>query len=767
MRFDKTVPQAGGYKTRMGVWSMLLFALSFCMVIYANLVLGFRHLPHDTRSFLYPWREYVSDCLRAGIFPFWDSLNSPGFAVTNLNSPVYYPLFTVMGTIMRYSEYVFIMEIVISVLIAFIGMYLWLRWRGSKQLVCISGATAFVGSGAFATNVQGVTIMGSIIYIPWILYCLEILIYKDDARSFWYSVLLLVFSGWFMFTGGYIAMSYPIIIFSLIYILPLTLKRPTCCIRLMSAGAISLCLVFMLTYLSISLYMNHVEPFMAVLRGKEVFNPFKEALTFNSVFTMLLANSVYIPNIVVGRAEQMYFGLPMFVFSLMGVVFLGNSNRARLYLFMALFIFLASLSDSCPVAKWFVAVIPGLDWMRYHCMWSVIVVFFLITLGAMFFEGLIAGRWELSIVSKKLVYVIGVLLVTVMVAPLLLIVLKIGQHSLPTPVTVTLWEIIVSVIILFFSLACMVIMLCRCFIGNSTVCCGPVSVALSILLLMIILLTVGNAGMLVTGNRLISLDDIHVKVPFIVMYGVDVFQFSVVSVLLLSIVHFGGRFSKECLLMAFFCLIVFDLVLASQRYYHGNTYWKGVRVDSAANRSVEYNKNIRILGTTDDFQLNERAPRSISFTPLFDPRLAGIRQQPGGQELFSSMLRFLPAGNPMHSISAWTNSGVEPDIKEICLKANRLTAEIEVKEDGCLMWTDAASIGWRTILDGAEVAMCSPMGIFKGVKLNKGRHQVVFEFQPVHLRQSIILFIFSVLFLAAVALVLLRSRAPSSNNMIG
>ena len=126
------------------------------------------------------------------------------------------------------------------------------------------------------------------------------------------------------------------------------------------------------------------------------------------------------------------------------------------------------------------------------------------------------------------------------------------------------------------------------------------------------------------------------------------------------------------------------------------------------------------------------------------------------------------AWNP-HSIAAiredWrpTEPLVEAEVTNLEFVSNtRVRLDARLEGDGLLVLTEQWFPGWRALVDGEEVPLFAADGIFRGVPLSSGEHEVVFEYHPTSVRQGVIASLLGLVATGALfALSLLRRRATS------
>ncbi len=140
-------------------------------------------------------------------------------------------------------------------------------------------------------------------------------------------------------------------------------------------------------------------------------------------------------------------------------------------------------------------------------------------------------------------------------------------------------------------------------------------------------------------------------------------------------------------------------------------------------------------------------PRVVSFDELgalaragtWDPRITACIDGDWRPER--------PCASAQVSAPAWTNNTV------------RLQAELD--GDGLLVLTDQAFPGWKVFVDGEERPLLTADGIFRGVALGAGKHEVLFRYAPWTLRAGATISGAGLLVTLAFLLLDLRRRAAA------
>lgn len=166
----------------------------------------------------FPWRYFVSECLRNGIFPQWNPYQHLGYAIhADPQSGVWYPIVWVLSLLRGYDLYANQFDFVFHTIAAGIGMFLFIRHLVKDERVALLTGCSYMLSGFFIGNAQHLTFIVSGCWIPFILYyyaqMIEFHNYKNIIKTSLCICLLL--------TGGYPAFSI-ILAYVLLFIFILT-----------------------------------------------------------------------------------------------------------------------------------------------------------------------------------------------------------------------------------------------------------------------------------------------------------------------------------------------------------------------------------------------------------------------------------------------------------------------------------------------------------------------------------------------------------------
>ena len=158
---------------------------------------------HDDIRIFYPQRKFTIDALKKGEIPLWNPYEFVGNVhLANSQTAVFYPpflLFLFLPQSLAWSWLSFIVP-----LLAGVGSFLFLRRILKSNLAATFGALVFAFSSAVITRTEDGLVAGhSIVWLPWVLYGIELFFKKKDWRGVVVTVASLMLSmlaGWFQFT---------------------------------------------------------------------------------------------------------------------------------------------------------------------------------------------------------------------------------------------------------------------------------------------------------------------------------------------------------------------------------------------------------------------------------------------------------------------------------------------------------------------------------------------------------------------------------------
>ena len=160
-------------------------------------------ITHDNAFLGLPTRFLISISLRSGIFPMWDPYIGAGVPLNTVYTAIgLSPIVWLLSLLRKYDIVLFIFEILALNLLAFAGMWLWLKTK-SSWLISLLGALSY-GLSPFMIFQSKINLeaIGSAAALPWI--CLGV--YQISKQN---SIGIACLAGGLglAFTSGYLGMN--------------------------------------------------------------------------------------------------------------------------------------------------------------------------------------------------------------------------------------------------------------------------------------------------------------------------------------------------------------------------------------------------------------------------------------------------------------------------------------------------------------------------------------------------------------------------------
>ncbi len=752
-------------------WFVLGMGVAFLSLVYASLILGARRVGHDTLIDFSPWRAYLSDALRNGIFPFWDPFSNVGVSASLYGT--YYPVAIVLGLVFRHTPGVMVAEILLTALACWIGAYGWLRQHSLPVPLALAGAAAYAGSAQVvldAPNEQGFYVCLSL--APWLLWAVELLTAGTHRRDGVKGTIILTLSLWFMVTAPGSVVAYAISVFVAVYGIGMIFLKRGNVRRLMGYGLLVLLLVSALLFLPTSEFLLEFGGQLQILRGMsgggaDTFNPFTGHLAWAAPLTLWLANGGSLPQVSPGGGSQLYMSAVLAVSIVAGVVTVRLKKEEAWLLGVAGLIILAAMGPFSPVAVFFVNYVPGFSAFRWHYFLGALGTLFLIAvslrlLSRFMVEGLpqphLRRRYALTsglALALLGITTVGLTAATVPASPLMLSWYDIATAVVGGGVSLSvlgwwLWrqrqmqagldEVPRPLKLLIISL-----------IGAMTlsflvVWLFPQQWAISLFRLNI--QTVPDlARRSVLGILASNLDERFVPAAPGGILAVDLLQSGLmVGAFILLILRWRSPRASD-FAWAVLVLVFCDMLWGAQRYRYGIDYWINTQhtwVTIPRPASVQHEGNDRepalshlfapdwqTIRFYENVAIQTRTPTFLS-RPIFDTQTFAIMSQAGGVEVFRHLVWLLPQGATA-TVANWPEVATISGVGTVQLQPNGLEVEINAAQPSRLVWTDTWAPGWRAWVNGKAVEVQRVLGVVKGVDIPGGQSKVVFVYQPPYL----------------------------------
>ncbi|MEW6617943.1 MAG: YfhO family protein [bacterium] len=174
----------------------------------------------DIISLNYPSRVFVRDCIREGILPLWCPYIYCGFPLlAEGQAGVFYPLNLILFTLLE-PVTAFNLSVILHFSLAGLFMFMYLRIIKCDQWSALLAGITFMFSGVFITHLIYFNMLTIYVWLPLILYLIEISFLKKGIR---YIIFIGVIFG-MQFLGGYPQASLQILLVVTAYLLFKTIK---------------------------------------------------------------------------------------------------------------------------------------------------------------------------------------------------------------------------------------------------------------------------------------------------------------------------------------------------------------------------------------------------------------------------------------------------------------------------------------------------------------------------------------------------------------
>lgn len=342
---------------------------------------------NDNINITLPNRVYLDNALSSGTYPFFDFLSGSGIPFLSIyTSSGLSPLTILLALIFKYSTHIFLVEIFFLNVIAFTGMYFWIK-KISNSTIALIGSSAFVLStsviGQSRANIEAV---GTTAALPWIFLGLINISKSKKVGAFQMAGGLGL-----AFTHGYLGLNLLIAVltifgigfFGISYLLGEFYKGSKIQLR-------DFKIPFKLFIVGSLLFAGTVFPLLTesfqnfskyMYLDREI-SPFTASMRFDSWTTIFDPLNVrgQMPDEYGGFFANLFIPAPV----LIGLVGMFFSKKIILIpaTLLILLSYLSLLPENYAVTRFLVNLLPGFDSIRFHSWAAIFIVFLLLTFGS-------------------------------------------------------------------------------------------------------------------------------------------------------------------------------------------------------------------------------------------------------------------------------------------------------------------------------------------------------------------------------------------------
>jgi hypothetical protein len=176
------------------------FIVLVAIIGYWQVALFRYTLKWDMLDYFFPWRYFISECLRNDILPFWNPYQAWGYAIhADPQSGVWYPVVWIISLLHGYDLKALHFEFMLHIILAGIGMFLLVSELVHEKKVGFLAGCAYMMSGFVIGHGQHLSFIISCAWVPFVLFYYL----KLCARPNLLSALQCSLCFFMLTTGGY------------------------------------------------------------------------------------------------------------------------------------------------------------------------------------------------------------------------------------------------------------------------------------------------------------------------------------------------------------------------------------------------------------------------------------------------------------------------------------------------------------------------------------------------------------------------------------
>jgi len=350
---------------------------------------------NDNFSFAFPTRVLISTSIQNAIFPLWDHWTHGGFPLSSLfTMTAFSPIVIFLSLFGVYKVQTFAFEMLVVLVIGFIGMYVWLKRYSSKLGALVMGV-CYVTCGIFITQTPiNFEFVASAAMFPWMAVGISSIL---EGKK--YGVGIIPFTIWLASTEGYFGLNIVgwqfILLFCLIDWYVCKNNRFLAKDFLIKFRSILFGVIlgyFIINYPYIETFVHYGMNFN-FLREAD-FNPFAASAKLFSIFALIVPNKI---DFFFGDSYQsytlpLYFGSLNIIWIIYAILKKINIKTVITLVFLSIISFCSMLSNKYIPGRLLNSTIPFLGIVRWHGVYLTITLFFLSTLASVGFQPFIDDK---------------------------------------------------------------------------------------------------------------------------------------------------------------------------------------------------------------------------------------------------------------------------------------------------------------------------------------------------------------------------------------
>lgn len=332
-----------------------------------------------------PFLHYLSECLHAGEFPFWNPYQMLGYPFyADLQATPYYLPAIIFAHFSKFNLYILHFYFLMHVFIAGSGMFFLCKNFELPKNISVVAGISYALCGVFISNAQHLLIITAAAYIPFALgQFLRLFQSPDFFNSLAFSLILFL-----LISGGYPFLT--IIFFYLLLFVFLFLaakmfleKRKQELLKFSLLAFLSGFIVVLLC-LPMIISVKEILPFVSRGNGISLENSLENSYTFRSFLYFLLPFALTENSEFFGTDLSManiYFGAIAFCFLLYSF-FEKKSRTGYFLLFAGIGFLLVSFGQELPFRKILFHYFPGMNYFRFPALFRIFAALLLLIFSA-------------------------------------------------------------------------------------------------------------------------------------------------------------------------------------------------------------------------------------------------------------------------------------------------------------------------------------------------------------------------------------------------
>ncbi len=370
-------------------------------------------LKWDVIDQYYPWRMFVVQCLREGIWPLWNPYEQFGFPMHgDPQSGVWYPFVWLSALFQQYTVYTVQAEYMLHVFLGGVGMMLLLKNFEVAKTQRFLFSCAYMLCGLYVGNAQHLTFVIAACWLPFVFNTFKNMLQQPTiAGAIWFALFC-----YLLLSGGYpaftITVFYILLACTFYHILVLYRTKhwrelKTFCTVLMLSILLTL---FVSAGLLLSIYQSN--GYLARANGLSYSiasqGPFSPQSIISLLFPLASAKDPQFFDTDISMSS-IYTGLV----TLLGVaLFLTQKKSKGDYLLAAttFFFLLASFGKYTPVREMLFDFVPFMNLFRFPSIFRLFVIIGLLLIaGRALTKTLIYKKIKLSLFVMAMLCIVAVL----------------------------------------------------------------------------------------------------------------------------------------------------------------------------------------------------------------------------------------------------------------------------------------------------------------------------------------------------------------------